>query len=300
MLKKEAVNVILLGEPDKIDKKAKNLKLNLSKATIINPLKSELLDEFADEFYELRKHKGITLEDAKKTILDKNYFATMLVLVGKADAMVSGAVGTTADTIRPALQLIKTKEGISTVSGAFLMCLEDEVLVFGDCAVVPEPTAKELCDIAISLSSTAKSFDIKPKIALLSYSTGESGKGKSVDKVKEALNLAKESLGENVDGPLQFDAAIDEKVAKKKMPNSKVAGKTNTFVFPDLNSGNITYKAVQRLTGCVAMGPILQGLKKPVNDLSRGASVEDIVNTVLISAIQAGNWYENFSIKLRK
>ena len=186
-------------------------------------------------------------------------------------------------------RLIKTKEGISTVSGAFLMCLEDEVLVFGDCAVVPEPTAKELCDIAISLSSTAKSFDIKPKIALLSYSTGESGKGKSVDKVKEALNLAKESLGENVDGPLQFDAAIDEKVAKKKMPNSKVAGKTNTFVFPDLNSGNITYKAVQRLTGCVAMGPILQGLKKPVNDLSRGASVEDIVNTVLISAIQAGN-----------
>ena len=289
LLKKEAVNVILLGKPDEIDKKAKNLKLNLSKATIINPLKSELLDEFADEFYELRKHKGINLEDAKKTMLDKNYFATMLVLVGKADAMVSGAVGTTADTIRPALQLIKTKEGISTVSGAFLMCLEDEVLVFGDCAVVPEPTAKELCDIAISLSSTAKSFDIKPKIALLSYSTGESGKGKSVDKVKEALNLAKESLGENVDGPLQFDAAIDEKVAKKKMPNSKVAGKTNTFVFPDLNSGNITYKAVQRLTGCIAMGPILQGLKKPVNDLSRGASVEDIVNTVLISAIQAGN-----------
>ena len=300
LLKKEAVNVILLGEPDEIDKKAKNLKLNLSKATIINPLKSELLDEFVDEFYELRKHKGITLEDAKKIMLDKNYFATMLVLVGKADAMISGAVGTTADTIRPALQLIKTKEGISTVSGAFLICLEDEVLVFGDCAVVPEPTAKELCDIAISLSSTAKSFGIEPKIALLSYSTGESGKGKSVDKVKEALNLAKESLGEDVDGPLQFDAAIDEKVAKKKMPNSKVAGKTNTFVFPDLNSGNITYKAVQRLTGCVAMGPILQGLKKPVNDLSRGASVEDIVNTVLISAIQAGNWYENFSIKLRK
>lgn len=288
LLKQKAVNIILLGDSVEIYKKADELNLNIKEANIINPLKSDFFDEFASEFYELRKHKGINLEDAKKTLSDKNYFATMLVLMGKADAMVSGAVGTTADTIRPALQLIKTKEGILTVSGAFLMCLEDKVLLFADCAVVPNPNAKELASIAISSANTAKSFGIEPKIALLSYSTGESGSGKSVDLVKEALNLAKVSLGDDIDGPIQFDAAINEVVAKKKMPNSKVAGNANVFIFPDLNSGNITYKAVQRLAGCAAMGPILQGLKKPVNDLSRGANVEDIVNTVLISVVQAG------------
>lgn len=288
LLKNKAVNLIILGDEKEIEEKALNLGLNLKNANIINNLNSGFLEEFANEFYLLRKHKGMTLEKAKEIVKDKNYFATMLVLLGKADAMVSGAIGTTADTIRPALQIIKTKDGVSSVSGAFIMCLDSQILLFADCAIMPNPTASELAGAAISSYETAKSFGIDPKIAMLSYSTGESGSGESVDKVKEATNLAKKTLGDIVDGPLQFDAAIDKIVAKKKMPNSNVAGNANVFIFPDLNSGNIAYKAVQRLTGAVAMGPILQGLKKPINDLSRGALVEDIVNTVLISAIQAG------------
>lgn len=284
----KAVNLIILGDEKEVKEKALNLGLNLYETTIINPQNSEFLDEFANEFFLLRKHKGVNLEQAKEIVKDRNYFGTMLVLLGKADAMVSGAVGTTADTIRPALQVIKTKDGVNSVSGAFIMCLDGEILVFADCAIIPNPTAKDLAGVAISSFETAKNFGIEPKIAMLSYSTGKSGSGESVNLVKEATNLAKEKLGDIVDGPLQFDAAIDKIVANKKMPNSKVAGNANVFIFPDLNSGNITYKAVQRLAGAVAMGPILQGLKKPVNDLSRGALVDDIVNTVLISAIQAG------------
>lgn len=284
----KAVNLIILGDEKEVKEKALNLGLNLYETTIINPQNSEFLDEFANEFFLLRKHKGVNLEQAKEIVKDRNYFGTMLVLLGKADAMVSGAVGTTADTIRPALQVIKTKDGVNSVSGAFIMCLDGEILVFADCAIIPNPTAKDLAGVAISSFETAKNFGIEPKIAMLSYSTGKSGSGESVNLVKEATNLAKEKLGDIVDGPLQFDASIDKIVANKKMPNSKVAGNANVFIFPDLNSGNITYKAVQRLAGAVAMGPILQGLKKPVNDLSRGALVDDIVNTVLISAIQAG------------
>ncbi|NLK66430.1 MAG: phosphate acetyltransferase [Campylobacteraceae bacterium] len=293
LLQSRAVNLILLGDESEVRTKATNLGLNLDLATIINPSSSKFLDEFTQEFYNLRKHKGVTLEQAREMVKDRNYFGTMLVLLGKADAMVSGAVGTTADTIRPALQIIKTKAGVSSVSGAFIMCLENETLLFADCAIMPEPSASDLAGVALSSCETAKNFGIEPKIAMLSYSTGESGTGASVEKMKEATALAKESFKEAglenvVDGPLQFDAAVDAVVAKKKMPNSSVAGNANVFIFPDLNSGNITYKAVQRLANGIAMGPILQGLKKPINDLSRGALVEDIINTVLISAIQSG------------
>lgn len=288
ILEQKVANIILLGEQDKVVQKARDLGLNLDKAQIIDPKTSSSLDEYTKSFYELRKHKGLSEEDAKKAMEEANYFATMMVYKDEADGMVSGAVGTTADTIRPALQIIKTKPNISIVSSVFLMCLEKEVFAFGDCAVNPEPSAEHLAQIALSSAKTASLFGLEPKVALLSYSTGSSGSGEGVEKVKKALEITKE-LDESltVDAPLQFDAAIDKKVASKKMPQSKVAGSANVFIFPDLNAGNIGYKAVQRTAKAVAIGPILQGLKKPVNDLSRGCLVEDIINTIAITAVQA-------------
>lgn len=287
LLKLDALNLILLGNKDEVNKKANELNLDLSKARIIDPKDNEYLSDFANKLYELRKAKGMELEKAKKLVTDRTYFGTMLVSEGIADAMVSGASTTTAETIRPALQIIKTKPGIKTVSGAFLMCLDTKMVVFADCAVVPNPSAEDLASIAISSAQTASSFGLTPKVAMLTYSSGDSGCGPDVDLIKEATKLVKE-LDPNilVDGPLQFDAAYDKVVAKKKMPNSPVAGEANVFIFPDLSCGNICYKAVQRTAGAVAIGPLLQGLKKPVNDLSRGCLVEDIINTVLISALQ--------------
>lgn len=289
ILKSKAVQITLLGEKEQVLSRAKELNLNLSDAEIIDPKNNEFLGEFANVLYELRKAKGMELEKAQKLVQDRTYFGTMLVYSGKCDAMVSGASTTTAETIRPALQIIKMKPGVATVSGSFLMCLDTEVVVFADCAITPNPTFEQLAGIAISSADTAKAFGIEPKVAMLSYSTGASGSGEDVDFVVNATAKVRELAPNlNVDGPLQFDAAIDKVVAKKKMPDSKVAGSANVFIYPNLNCGNICYKAVQRTSGAVAIGPILQGLKKPVNDLSRGCLVEDVVNTILISAIQAG------------
>ena len=239
-------------------------------------------------FYELRQAKGLGLDAAKDAMVHPNYFATMMVHLGMADGMVSGAIHTTGDTIRPALQIIKTVEKGSLVSSLFFMCLETRVLVYGDCAVNQDPNAEELAQIAISSAQTAMSFGIKPRIAMLSYSTGTSGNGNTVDKVRQATEIVQNTHPELlVEGPIQYDAAIDPDVAKTKLPDSKVAGQATIFIFPDLNTGNNTYKAVQRSAGAIAIGPVLQGLKKPVNDLSRGCSVEDIINTVAITAIQA-------------
>ncbi len=283
-----AVGLILLGDKEAINSQAKNLNLNLENVEIIDPNTSHYKEEFANNLYELRKSKGLSEQEAKQLVLDKNYFATMLVHSGYAHAMVSGVNHTTAETIRPALQIIKTKPDVSLVSSVFLMCLDTQVLVFGDCAIIPNPSPKELAEIAITSAKSAKQFNIAPKVALLSYATGNSAQGEMIDKINEAVTIARRLDPQlEIDGPLQFDASIDKSVAKKKMPNSQVAGQASVFIFPDLNAGNIAYKAVQRSAKAVAIGPILQGLNKPVNDLSRGALVEDIINTVLISAIQA-------------
>ncbi|MBL0686330.1 MAG: phosphate acetyltransferase [Sulfurospirillum sp.] len=288
LLRRDVVDIILLGDEDDIAYKSTSLGLDVSGATIINPNESSLMGIFVNEFYELRRKKGLTMDAAKDSMVHVTYFATMMVHMGYADGMVSGAIHTTVDTIRPALQIIKTKPGITTVSSIFFMCLDTKVLVYGDCAVNQDPNASELAQIAISSNDTAKIFGIEPKIAMLSYSTGVSGKGEDVEKVRVATRLAKEMRNDIIiDGPMQYDAAIDLKVAKKKLPNSKVAGQANIFIFPDLNTGNNTYKAVQRSSNAVAIGPVLQGLKKPINDLSRGCLVADIVNTVAITAIQA-------------
>ena len=289
VLEKGAANIILLGLESEISKKAATLGLNLSKAKVINPAQNELTDEFAKKIYELRKHKGVDEAKANALAKDKIYFATMLIHEGIADALVSGATMSTADTIRPALQIIKTKPNVSVVSGAFFMALEEEILLFADCAVTPNPSSDELASITLSSAQTASAFGLSPKIAMLSYSTADSGSGADVEFVKEAAKKASE-LDENlkIAAPIQFDAAVDLSVASKKMPNSDVAGQANVFIFPNLNCGNICYKAVQRSANALAVGPILQGLKKPVNDLSRGCLVEDVVNTILISAIQAG------------
>jgi phosphate acetyltransferase len=257
-------------------------------AEIVDPAESPLLDEFASAYYELRKHKGITEEFAYDRVADPSYFGTMLVQSGRADGMVSGAAHTTADTIRPAFEIIKAREGVSVVSSVFLMCLADRVLVYGDCAVNPKPDAEQLADIAISSAETAAVFGIEPLVAMLSYSTGESGKGEDVDRVREATERARERRPDlMIEGPIQYDAAVDAAVAELKLPGSEVAGRATVFVFPDLEAGNVAYKAVQRSAGAVAIGPVLQGLRKPVNDLSRGCTVTDIVNTVAITAVQA-------------
>ena len=291
VLEIDGAKIILLGKKDEI--LARGGSLELSKAEFIDISTSEYFDDFASTLFELRKAKGMSKDEAKELILRPEYFGTMLVYKGIAHAMVSGAKTTTADTIRPALQFVKMKDGISTVSGAYVMVLEgqseknERVWFFADCAITPRPDAQQLAGIALSTANTAKSFGYEPKVAFLSYSTGDSAKGEMIDFVKEALEIAQKAAPDiAMDGPMQFDAAVDSKVAKSKMPNSKVAGQANVFIFPDLNCGNITYKAVQRSANALAIGPILQGLKKPVNDLSRGCSVDDIVNTVLISAIQ--------------
>ena len=296
VLEIDGAKIILLGKKDEILARAGSL--DLSKAQFVDISSSEYFDDFASTLFELRKAKGMSKDEAKELILRPEYFGTMLVYKGIAHAMVSGAKTTTADTIRPALQFVKMKDGISTVSGAFVMVLDgqsekdeneknERVWFFADCAITPRPSAEQLAGIALSTANTAKSFGYEPKVAFLSYSTGDSAKGEMIDFVKEALEIAQKAAPDiAMDGPMQFDAAVDSKVAKSKMPNSKVAGQANVFIFPDLNCGNITYKAVQRSANALAIGPILQGLKKPVNDLSRGCSVDDIVNTVLISAVQ--------------
>ena len=289
LLNRGIVNIILIGDENRVRTEANLLGVDISDAKIIDPKTSPLTQKFADAFFEIRKDKCIIPDEARDLMFSsKTYFATMMVHLGFADGMVSGAINTTADTIRPALQIIKTKPNISIVSSAFLMCMETKVLVLADCAVIQDPNASELAQIAISSAHTAQSFGIEPKVAMMSYSTGKSGSGADVDKVIEATSIVKELAPELlVEGPLQFDAAVDKSVAAKKLPNSKVAGEANVLIFPDLNTGNNTYKAIQRSSGAIAIGPILQGLKKPVNDLSRGCSVDDIINTVAITAIQA-------------
>ena len=288
LLRRDVADLTLLGSEDKIRSKGKSLGLELNGAEIIDPAHAPQYEEYSQTYCELRKNKGMTLEQAREEMLDGNTFGTMMVYKGAADGLVSGAIHTTAETIRPALQFIKTAPGTAIVSSVFLMCLQDRVLVFGDCAVNTNPTAEELADIAISSANTARTFGIEPRVAMLSYSTGLSGKGEDVDVVAEATRLAKAKAPDLlVEGPLQYDAAIDPATARTKAPDSKVAGRATVFIFPDLNTGNNTYKAVQRAANAVAIGPVLQGLRKPVNDLSRGCTVPDIVNTVAITAIQA-------------
>ena len=288
LLRRQVCHLTLLGDEKEIQQKTASLGLNLKGAKIVNPLQSKWLADFAKTYYELRKHKGISEEMATDALTDVSYFGTMMVHKGIADGMVSGAVHTTAHTIRPSFEIIKTKPGCSIVSSVFLMCLADRVLVYGDCAVNPNPNAEQLADIAISSAETASMFEIEPRIAMLSYSTGESGKGESVEAVRQATAIARERRPDlKIEGPIQYDAAVDASVAKTKLPESEVAGQATVFIFPDLNTGNNTYKAVQRSANAVAIGPVLQGLNKPVNDLSRGAQVTDIVNTVAITAIQA-------------
>lgn len=292
LLRREIVDITLLGREDRIQDRIRKLGVHLETATIIDPRTSPNYDDYADTYYQLRKDKGITQDAARDIMADLNFFGTMMIYKGHADGMVSGAMHTTADTIRPAFQFIKTNPDCSIVSSVMLMCLNDRVLAYGDCAVNPDPTAEQLAEIAISSAKTAALFGIHPLVAMLSYSSGESGKGEQVEKVRRATEIARkraETLypGLEIEGPIQYDAAVDMDVAKTKMPNSKVAGRATVFIFPDLNTGNNTYKAVQRSAGAVVVGPILQGLKKPVNDLSRGCLVPDIVNTVAITAVQA-------------
>jgi phosphate acetyltransferase len=288
LLRRGVANLILLGEETKVLARASTLGLDLDEASIVSPQDPELVEKFAAAYAEARAHKGMTLERAREVVPDISYFGTMMVHLGIADGMVSGAVNTTAHTIRPALEFVKTKPGVSTVSSVFLMCLADRVLAYGDCAVIPEPTVEQLADIAISSAETAQQFGIEPRVAMLSYSTGTSGSGAEVEKVRAATALVAERAPDLLlEGPIQYDAAIDPEVARTKLPNSPVAGRATVFIFPDLNTGNNTYKAVQRSAHAIAIGPVLQGLRKPVNDLSRGALVSDIVNTVAITAVQA-------------
>lgn len=280
--------LVLLGPQDQVEAAAAEAKLDLKDVQVIDPATSEYRSAFAEKYLELRKHKGMTPEKAAATMGDVSYFGTMMVAEGLADGMVSGAVHTTAHTIRPAFEILKTAPGVKVVSSAFFMGLSSAVYVYGDCAVNPDPDAEALADIAVSCAETAKTFGIDPVVAMLSYSTLGSGSGPNVLLVEEATRLVRErdpSLA--VDGPLQYDAAADPTVAAAKAPGSPVAGKATVFIFPDLASGNIGYKAVQRSSGAVAIGPVLQGLRKPVNDLSRGAHVIDIVHTVAITAVQA-------------
>ncbi|WP_045198723.1 phosphate acetyltransferase [Rhodococcus sp. B7740] len=288
LLQRQVADLTILGEEGPIRRRASELGVDLDSATVLDPKNCDYAEDFAAEYTELRKHKGMTIDRAREIMADISYFGTMMVHKGIADGMVSGAAHTTAHTIKPSFEIIKTTEGVSTVSSIFLMCLSDRVLAYGDCAVVPDPTAEQLADIALSSAQTAAQFGIEPRVAMLSYSTGESGSGADVDKVRQATALVRERNPELlVEGPIQYDAAIEPSVAASKLPDSDVAGRATVFIFPDLNTGNNTYKAVQRSAGAVAVGPVLQGLRKPVNDLSRGALVEDIVNTVAITAIQA-------------
>jgi phosphate acetyltransferase len=288
LLKRSVAELTILGDEPVVRARAAELGVDLSAATVLDPRTSELCDQFAEQYAELRKRKGVTVEQAREIIHDVSYFGTMLVHNDMVDGMVSGATHTTAHTVRPAFEIIKTLPDVSTVSSIFLMCLADEVLAYGDCAIVPDPTSEQLADIAISSARTAAQFGIEPRVAMLSYSTGTSGTGADVEKVRLATELVRQREPDLlVEGPIQYDAAVEPSVAASKMPDSKVAGRATVLIFPDLNTGNNTYKAVQRSAGAIAIGPVLQGLNKPVNDLSRGALVEDIVNTVAITAIQA-------------
>ncbi len=288
LLRRGVADLTLLGEETKVRARGSALGLDLDAAAVVSPTDPELVERFAEAYTAARAHKGMTLDKARERVTDISYFATMMVHLGLADGMVSGAVNTTAHTIRPALEFVKTRPGVDTVSSVFLMCLADRVLVYGDCAVIPEPTTEQLADIALSSADTARQFGIDPRVAMLSYSTGSSGSGAEVEKVRAATALVAGRAPElPLEGPIQYDAAIDPGVARTKLPNSSVAGRATVFIFPDLNTGNNTYKAVQRSAHAVAIGPVLQGLRKPVNDLSRGALVEDIVNTVAITAVQA-------------
>ncbi|MBV9091604.1 MAG: phosphate acetyltransferase [Mycobacteriaceae bacterium] len=288
LLRRRVADLVILGDEATIRSRAAELGVDMSAAELCNPETSELCDKFAAQYAQMRKHKGVTSERAREIIQDVSYFGTMLVHNGVVDGMVSGAAHTTAHTVRPAFEIIKTKPDVATVSSVFFMCLADRVLAYGDCAIVPDPTTEQLADIAISSARTADQFGIDPRVAMLSYSTGVSGAGANVEKVRAATELVrKREPNLLVEGPIQYDAAVDPTVAAAKMPDSPVAGRATVLIFPDLNTGNNTYKAVQRSAGAIAIGPVLQGLNKPVNDLSRGALVEDIVNTVAITAIQA-------------
>lgn len=294
LLEKQVAEIILVGEPQEVTDRATKLGLNISAATIVPSTSAELVEKYATEFQKLRAKKGVTIEAAREKVQDATYFATMMVHMGDADGMVSGAIHTTADTIVPAFQIIKTAPGVSLVSSAFLMLLPDKVLVMGDCAVNPNPTPDQLAEIAVSTARTASQFGLDPLVAMLSYSTGTSGAGPDVEAVEKATARVMELDSDlKVEGPIQYDAAVDAGVGAAKAPQSEVAGAANVLIFPNLNAGNIAYKAVQRSAGAVAVGPILQGLRRPVNDLSRGALVEDIVNTVAITAIQAQNEGKN-------
>lgn len=288
--RRDVVALTLLGKPDEVRAFAEEQGIDLSGIDIIDPETSPLRERFAKEFAALRAKKGVTYEQAFETVLDVSYFGTMMVYDGLVDGMVSGAAHTTAHTIKPSFQTIKTKPGASIVSSVFLMCLADRVLVYGDCAVNPVPTAEQLADIAVQSAETAERFGIEPKVAMLSYSTGTSGHGESVDKVRQATELVKANHPElNVDGPIQYDAASNPSIGGSKLPGSSVAGNATVFIFPDLDTGNNTYKAVQQSSGALALGPVLQGLNKPVNDLSRGCTVDDVINTIVITAIQAAD-----------
>lgn len=288
ILRRNAAEITILGDEERIRARAEELGINLTSAKVLSPNDPELVEQFAQEYARVRSHKGMTLEKARETVQDVSYFGTMMVHMGMADGMVSGAAHTTAQTIRPSFEVIKTTPDVSIVSSVFFMALADRVLVYGDGAVNPNPTAEQLADIAISSAKSADQFGIEPRIAMLSYSTGTSGMGDDVERVRTATELVKQRAPELlVEGPIQYDAAVDASVAKSKLPDSAVAGQATVFIFPDLNTGNNTYKAVQRSAGAVAIGPMLQGLRKPINDLSRGALVKDIVNTIAMTVIQA-------------
>ncbi|MFJ3825763.1 phosphate acetyltransferase [Streptomyces nodosus] len=293
LLRRDVCDLTLLGPVDQIRKKAADLGIDLGGSELIDPAGSELREAFAEKYAKLRAHRGVTVEVAYDVVADVNYFGTLMVEEGLADGMVSGSVHSTAATIRPAFEIIKTRPDAKIVSSVFFMCLADKVLVYGDCAVNPAPDAEQLADIALQSAATARQFGVEPRVAMLSYSTGTSGSGADVDKVREATELVRLRAPElKIEGPIQYDAAVEPTVAATKLPGSEVAGQASVLIFPDLNTGNNTYKAVQRSAGAIAVGPVLQGLRKPVNDLSRGALVQDIVNTVAITAIQAQSPHE--------
>jgi phosphate acetyltransferase len=286
--RRDVCDLTLLGREADVRELAASRGIDLAGINIVDPASSELRQEFAARYAELRAHKGVDLPRALEVMQDESYFGTMMVQLGVVDGMVSGAAHTTAHTIRPALEFVKTREGVKIVSSVFLMLMPDRVLVYGDCAVNPDPNAEQLADIALASAETSGQFGVEPRVAMLSYSTGGSGSGEAVEKVRQATELVRERRPDlAVEGPIQYDAAVDAAIAASKMPGSSVAGQATVFIFPDLNTGNNTYKAVQQSSGAVAVGPVLQGLRKPVNDLSRGCTVEDIVNTVAITAIQA-------------